>query len=228
MNLARFVFVAILALASNAAAQTSAISGRVADPQGAVVVGAEIVLRGADTPRTLSTRSASDGTFAFEQVPPGRYLLQVEAPGFLRWTQEVTAGSSALTVTLRVAGVNEDITVVGAAGLNLSRPSPTASRLDLTPMQTPGSVHVMTGELIRARGDAAISEATTRAVGMTTNWTVGNGGGGLTTRGFGGPGSILQLYDGVQLFIGAHTESFPVDTWSVDRNEVLGGPRSVQ
>ena len=30
----------------------------------------------------------------FEQVAPGRYFLQVEAPGFVRWTQEVKAGMS--------------------------------------------------------------------------------------------------------------------------------------
>jgi iron complex outermembrane recepter protein len=208
-------------------AQTTTISGTVIDPQGRVVPDAVLTLSQGATLRT--TRSAADGKFVLDNVPAGAHTLRVDASGFVTWMEQVTAGPQleAITINLMIAGVQEDVTVIGARGLNLSRPTATASRLELTPLQTPASLHVISGELIRERGDVAVSEATTRAVGVTTNWTVGNGGGGLSIRGFAGPGAILQLYDGVQLFVGAHTVSFPSDTWSVDRVEVLSGPGSV-
>src|SRR5437762_4039589 len=55
----------------------------------------------------------------------------------------------------------------------------------------------------------------------------GNGGGAVVARGFGGVGSVMQLFDGDQLFVGSGTVTFPFDPWTVDRIEVLGGPASV-
>jgi iron complex outermembrane receptor protein len=55
----------------------------------------------------------------------------------------------------------------------------------------------------------------------------GNGCGSVVARGFGGVGSVMQLFDGDQLFVGAGTVTFPFDPWSVERIEVLGGPSSV-
>ena len=37
----------------------------------------------------------------------------------------------------------------------------------------------------------------------------------------------MTLYDGTQLYIGAGTVTFPFDTWSTERIEVLRGPASV-
>ncbi|MBM3225509.1 MAG: hypothetical protein FJZ47_17150 [Candidatus Tectomicrobia bacterium] len=36
-----------------------------------------------------------------------------------------------------------------------------------------------------------------------------------------------QLYDGTRLYVGAGTMTFPVDTWLLDRVDVLRGPASV-
>jgi len=41
-----------------------------------------------------SVRSRADGTFMFDQVPAGRYVLQVDAPGLARSSQEITVPSS--------------------------------------------------------------------------------------------------------------------------------------
>jgi len=37
----------------------------------------------------------------------------------------------------------------------------------------------------------------------------------------------MQLYDGTRLYVGAGTVTFPFDTWSTERIEVLRGPASV-
>lgn len=121
------------------------------------------------------------------------------------------------------------VTVSEAAqpGLALSKPEYTGSRLGLTPLETPASVEVLSGETIRARGDQSVREAVTRATGITANPAPGNGGTSLAARGFAGQGSVMQLLDGTRMYVASGTVTFPFDTWSVDRIEVLRGPASV-
>ena len=112
-------------------------------------------------------------------------------------------------------------------GLALSESSGTGSHLGLAPIDTPASVEVIPGDLIRERGDTNIVEAVTRSTGLTSEATPGDGGTAMSTRGFAGHSSIMQLFDGTRLFVGAGTVTFPFDTWNVERVEVLRGPASV-
>jgi len=105
--------------------------------------------------------------------------------------------------------------------------SGTGSRLDLSPLQTPASIEVLAGDVIRQRGDPSIVESVTRAAGITSEATPGDGGTALSTRGFVGHSSVMYLLDSARLFVGAGTVTFPFDPWSVDRIEVLHGPASV-
>ncbi|MFK5596455.1 TonB-dependent receptor [Methylobacterium sp. HMF5984] len=140
------------------------------------------------------------------------------------------AGESASVVldTLTVAGDGVGLSRAAPVGLNLRTPDRGASRLGLTPLETPGSVDVISGETARLRGQDTIADAVTQnATGITTIASPGNGNGAFTSRGFSGPNSIQQLYDGTRLFVGANTVTFPFDTWNVERIEVLRGPASV-
>ncbi|KQW54414.1 TonB-dependent receptor [Variovorax sp. Root411] len=111
--------------------------------------------------------------------------------------------------------------------LAIDEPSQTGSRLGLTPLETPASIEVLTGDTIRARGDVSVIDAATRATGITGSPGPGNGGTAMAARGFSGHGSVMQLFDGTRLYAGAGTVTFPFDTWSVDRVEVLRGAASV-
>lgn len=127
----------------------------------------------------------------------------------------------------------DTVTVTGRsdaapAGLGLERPNTGGSRLELTPLETPASVEVISGRTIRDRGQTTVTEAVTQnATGFTSLGAPGNGGSSLATRGFAGHGSVMQLYDGTRLYVGAGTVTFPFDTWSTERIEVLRGPASV-
>lgn len=113
-------------------------------------------------------------------------------------------------------------------GLNLDAPAATGSRLGLTPLETPASVEIIPAQSIRERGQQSVTEAVTQnATGFTSAAAPGNGGSSLTARGFVGHGSVMQLYDGTRLYVGSGTVSFPFDTWSAERIEVLRGPASV-
>lgn len=115
-----------------------------------------------------------------------------------------------------------------APTLNLTGASTAGSRLGLTRLQTPASVDVISAETIAERGQQNFLDAVTQnAVGFTAAPSPGNGGVSFNTRGFTGGSSVMTLYDGTQLAIGAGTVTFPFDTWSAERIEVLRGPASV-
>ncbi|EIZ79872.1 tonB-dependent siderophore receptor family protein [Novosphingobium sp. Rr 2-17] len=121
----------------------------------------------------------------------------------------------------------QEILVTGRSMLDLKVATHTGSRLNLTPLETPASVYAVDGDAIRARGDLSINDAVTRAPGITSVASIGDGGTGLASRGFSGQGSVLQLVDGVRQFPVQGTITFPSDPWNVDRIEVLTGPASV-
>lgn len=112
-------------------------------------------------------------------------------------------------------------------GPSLEETTSTGSRLGLTIRETPASVEVITGKEMRERGYSTTQEAVTRTTGMTSAATPGDGSTALSTRGFAGHGSVMQLYDGTRFYVGADTVTFPVDTWPLERIEVLRGPASV-
>jgi iron complex outermembrane receptor protein len=118
--------------------------------------------------------------------------------------------------------------VFAAPTLNLTGVSTAGSRLGLTRLQTPASVDVISAETIAERGQQNFLDAVTQnATGFTAAPSPGNGGISFNTRGFTGGSSVMTLYDGTQLAIGAGTVTFPFDTWSAERIEVLRGPASV-
>jgi iron complex outermembrane receptor protein len=215
-------------LPTAAAAQTASLRGTVADRQGGVVVGAEVVLT-TEGGMMRETASTAEGTFAFDGLRTGLYTLIVTSPGFSNWSQvvRVTDTYVDLMVTLDIGGISEVVGVVGTGVSTMSVPAPTATRLGLTPLETPATLVVVTGETIRQRGDVTVEDAEVRMVGVTTQGSPGNGFASRTTRGFGGVNSVMKLYDGAQLFVAAGTLTFPFDTWSVERLEFLGGPASV-
>ncbi len=108
----------------------------------------------------------------------------------------------------------------------LNAPASTGSNLYLTPFQTPASVDVITRAQIEQRGDASLVDAITRAAGISSMGHPGNSGSSLSARGFTDTTSVMRLYDGTRQYGGVGL-SFPFDTWSVDRIEVLRGPASV-
>ncbi|MGE8498546.1 MAG: TonB-dependent receptor [Pseudomonas sp.] len=114
-----------------------------------------------------------------------------------------------------------------AVATDLHTPTVAGSRLGLTALQTPASTTSLSGEQVRGRNNLTIQDAVTRTPGITFIGSPGNGGTALSARGFTGHSSTMQLYDGTRQYIGAGTVTFPVDTWSVERVDVLRGPASV-
>ena len=129
--------------------------------------------------------------------------------------------------SLMLPAANITAPQVDAEHIDLKTATSAGSRLNLNSLETPASVESLSGERIRARGDRSVQDAVTRTTGITNTATPGNGGSSYSARGFVGQGSVMQLYDGIRMYSGAGTVTFPVDDWSVERIDVLRGPASV-
>lgn len=145
----------------------------------------------------------------------------------LRLSTALFAGSiSSAAVAQSDASRVENIVVTGSRTSRFTDPTTAGSRLSLTALETPASVQVLSGDDIRARGDISVNEAVTRATGITTQATLGNGGNSVAARGF-SAASVAFLYDGIRNMASLGNLGFPFDPWTVERVEVLNGPASV-
>ncbi|HKP84751.1 MAG TPA: carboxypeptidase-like regulatory domain-containing protein [Blastocatellia bacterium] len=114
------VFATIFMLMSGAVARgqdTTSLSGVISDPQGKVIPGATVTITYKATGVTREAKSKDDGSYAFNQLPPGAYSIRVEAKGFKTNFQEDTqllvATPTKIDMQLEVGAVSETVTVSG-------------------------------------------------------------------------------------------------------------------
>lgn len=114
------LFVA-LSLSASAQGTLGRLVGSVVDPQGAALPGATATLTSADTGFTATRVSTSEGAFAFEQLPVGKYELVVELSGFAKSTyRDVTINVGqeySLTARMSLATVQESVEVTAGVSL---------------------------------------------------------------------------------------------------------------
>lgn len=124
----------------------------------------------------------------------------------------------------------QEIVVTGQGGvgtIRLNVENGAGSRLGLSGLDIPASVGIISQEEIATKGDYGALEAVTRTTGVSASASPGNGGTSISSRGFNGHGSTVYTYDGTRLYIVAGTVTFPADTWTLQRVEVLRGAGSV-
>jgi len=142
-SLGAIALVASITLVLPASAQETvnqaSVSGRVLDPQGAVVPGAQVTARHTQTNLTAETTTDSGGRFRFPYLRVGPYEITVHLEGFadLARSLTVTVGSAFdLPVTLAVAGVTADVTVTGQATVLEAARSQIAGTVSQTEVQS--------------------------------------------------------------------------------------------
>ena len=102
-----------------------AVGGVVEDPSGLPVPGAQVVLRksGDSAPQQQkTTTSGEDGSFRFESVPKGKYLVEAFFEGFAPFQKKIVVKRevSSLRVRLKIARLDERSTVVAVEPTRLS------------------------------------------------------------------------------------------------------------
>ncbi|MCU1305814.1 MAG: Oar protein, partial [Acidobacteriaceae bacterium] len=119
-----FLIVAVLALVCSLnpplhAKVAAGISGIVTDPSGAVVSGAAIQVKAIETGIVETRQTNAEGFFAFVNLQPGRYDLEVRQTGFTAYRQTGILldvdSAKILNVTLKLGQVSERVDVSGEA-----------------------------------------------------------------------------------------------------------------
>ncbi len=92
-------------------------TGRVSDQQGAVVSGAKVMIRQAETNGTATTATNQEGVFDFLNQLPGSYVLSVEFEGFKKHTRSGLAlrvgDIVEINVALELGAVTDSVSVTG-------------------------------------------------------------------------------------------------------------------
>jgi hypothetical protein len=103
------------ARAQSGGAATGVISGEVADPTGAVIPGATIVVRNSAGKVVAKTTSNASGAYSISGLPPGRYSIWVTETGFAAYTapQIIVAAGRSRTVnpTLQIEVQQQQVQV---------------------------------------------------------------------------------------------------------------------
>ena len=121
MNCKRFVFLVLMLLPAAAcvSAQTyrGTVLGTVTDSSGAVVAGATVKVRNADTGLERVTQTSADGSYSAPELPFGKYTVTVSQSGF---QTSVTTGVAVdvasdrrVDVMLKAGQVSESVEVSG-------------------------------------------------------------------------------------------------------------------
>lgn len=230
MRLALIGLVLLVCSAATPEAQTAGnrsrvtLAGTVTDASGAVLAGATVEAVAAD--RTVSALATElDGRYRMDLAPNASYRVRASLDGFDPQEAEVQTAGGDLTrdFTLNISAINESVVVTAVVSQHLTTPTATGSRLQLSALQTPASVEIITGESMQVLADKTISAVASRATGIVN--TSSAFGYSLNARGFTGYNSVMQLYDGMRMY--QTTITFPSDPWMAERLEVLRGPASV-
>src|SRR3984885_10918796 len=134
------VLIALILLSLSALGQdaTGSLRGQVADPSGAAVSGAAVVMTPA-TGSPIVVQSNAQGMFEFKTLPPGKYALTVSATGFTLFENDnvvITPQPMRLNVALTIAVEQEKVQV-----------SDTAPTIDVNPASNAGAITISGKEL---------------------------------------------------------------------------------
>jgi hypothetical protein len=100
---------------------TSSIGGRVTDSQAGIIGGAQVQLRNQATGALRNGSTNEKGEYIFTLIPPGRYDIEVTAPGFRTFRDTglpvAVAVPAHLDVQLEVGGVSESVEVTAVVSM---------------------------------------------------------------------------------------------------------------
>lgn len=108
-----YVAIFLINFGGTALAQQGSEIGRVVEADGgAPFVGATVRLEELNR----ETQSAADGTYRFDNLPPGTYHVAVRADGYATQRHEVSAGAAVPDVALRLDLHYSEVISVSRAG----------------------------------------------------------------------------------------------------------------
>jgi catecholate siderophore receptor len=197
------------------------VRGRVVDPSGAAIAGAQVSATSNRPGRSTSALSGQAGEFELA-VAPGAYTIRVTATGFLETSQPLTVTSASASAPLRfelqIAGFQETVSVGAPAGYSVA--AVTSATRTPTPLRNvPQAISVISSALIADQRMSSMADVARYMPGVGFAQGEGNRDtpilrGNSTTSDF----FVDGVRDDVQYFR---------DVYNVDRVEALKGPNAM-
>jgi iron complex outermembrane receptor protein len=190
----------------------AAIEGKVVDATGGPVGDARVTILELKT----RTTTAADGSFRFDGIPPGTYLLEADSPRFGKAIQGVLAARPAVPVTLTLdITLHEEVTV--GADLEVR-----------TLGQLAQPIEVLGKQEIQEKLQPTLGETLANEPGVNQTF-FGRGSSRPVIRGLGGD-RIRLLQDGVG--VGDVSDTSPdhavtINTLTTDKIEIVRGPATL-
>ena len=141
MKILAIIAVVFLSMCTGLLAQPEGrtISGAVLDQVGKTIPNAAVTVKNESGATVREVKTGDDGSFSATGLPPGKYTIDVVAPGFAtaRRTGVDVAGGAAenLSIPLAVASVNQSVTVEAVASL-AAQLAPSRNVLDAVSAKT--------------------------------------------------------------------------------------------
>lgn len=214
LPLALFFFAAWAAQAQTTPPAGGSITGRVVTTDGAPVAAAEVRIAGL----RRQTTSGEDGSFRFEGLPPGDYLLEASSPlqGTTIDRVQVAPGATAeVTLTLDLTRHQEEILVTASPDARSQR-------------EIAQPTSVVEGEELMLQMQPTLGETLNQQPGVTSTF-FGPGASRPVIRGLGGD-RIRVLEGGLGTGDASTTSpdhAVSIDPLSAERIEVLRGPATL-
>jgi len=191
---------------------TATLNGRVVDPSGAAVAGAEAVLENVLTGYRVRAETSEAGAFSIANIPFQDYQLTVSKAGFLEARRTISLRTNIpveVTITLAIAEVREQVAVEAFATMDLLDTEATGTRTQLNLVQiermaAPVGSRALESVLVSFPGFAASANGAIHPRGAHNQMTYVVDGMPISdqlTGGFGNgiDGSIVQT---IELFTG--------------------------
>jgi iron complex outermembrane receptor protein len=202
-----------LSLSSIAAAQSFVISGQVTSTDRQPVSGAHVRI----VELGKHTDAAPDGSFRFEGVPQGSYLLEAKSPRFGTRVVRVAPESAAPTVEIVMSVAGQEEAIVVSAGVDASSLA-----------ETTRPVTVLGGIDLGSRLKSTLGETLAEQPGMSST-SFGPGASRPVIRGMGGD-RVRILQGGLGMADASNTSpdhAVSFDPLSAEQIEVVRGPATL-
>ncbi len=212
---------------------TGTISATVYDASGAVVPGATIVLKNADSGDTRRTVSDSEGYFTFTAVQPATYSIQVSAKGFTSWQLNgivLHLGDTRTVpgIALKAGASNTTVEVVADRNVEVPLDTPEISdSMNAQQIEDMALGGRDAGELLKMMPGAAFANGLSQGSSFNPKVTGTNSGpvGAYSVNGTQPNGSMAYMLDGANLVDpgNAGTQIANVNQDMVSEVKVLSG-----
>ena len=116
-----FVFLSAMVLFLVSSAWAATVAGRVSDPEGAPIPGAQVIAQGPEAGVSKTAVTREDGSFSLDPLPAGVYTLTVRRAGFAELVQQnvpVGENGDSVQLNLRLRSNREQAVSMGMEELN--------------------------------------------------------------------------------------------------------------